>query len=121
MIDSRKKNRPSVIEAGSGSNRRRLPRYSADLRVRIVLPTPVSVIVHARTHDLSMGGVSVILPEKITGTAVVMVGFNIPGALNRVWFRARLCHRVGFRCGFQFIATSTEQRAMLRLLCSMSH
>jgi hypothetical protein len=34
-----------------------------------------------------------------------------------IWFRARLCHRSGFRRGYQFVGMSTEEKLFLRRLC----
>ncbi len=97
---------------------RLLPRYRADMRVRIALATPVPVILHARTADLSADGLSVVLPQESSCRAVAMIGLKLPESDDHLWIPVRLRYRSGFRCGFQFVKPTLEQRNLLRHLCS---
>lgn len=101
----------------AGGARRVLPRYRADIRVRLALTTPLAVILHARAADVSTGGMSVFLPQESASVAVAMIGLKAPGRDDDVWLRVRLRHRSGFRCGFQFLEPTIEERALLRHLC----
>ncbi len=112
MIEAKVKN-----NSRSAASRRLLPRHHADMRVRIALSTPVPVILHARAADLSTGGMSVVLPQESSSTAVAMIGFRTPECTEDVWFHVRLRHRSGFRCGFQFVDATAEQKSLLRQLC----
>ncbi|HEU5400352.1 MAG TPA: PilZ domain-containing protein [Terriglobales bacterium] len=114
-----------MIEATKKSNsrwkagpRRLLTRHRVDIRVRIALSTPVPVILHARAADVSTGGMSVVLPQESASCAVTMVGLKAPGRNDDVWLRVRLRYRSGFRCGFQFVEPTEEQRFLLRQICS---
>lgn len=98
-------------------SRRLLPRHRADLRVRLALSTPVPVILHARAGDVSTGGISIVLPQESSSATVAMVGLRGPALDDYIWLRVRLRHRSGFRCGFQFVNPTFEQRALLRLVC----
>lgn len=113
-----------MIETGTTSNprsavvsQRLLPRHRADIRVRLALSTPVPVILHARTTDLSTGGMSIILPQETVRTAVAMIGLKAPVGEDYLWLPVRLRHRSGFRCGFQFVEPTREQKTLLRHLC----
>ncbi len=97
--------------------RRLLPRYRADIRVRIALSTPVPVILHARAADLSISGMSIVLPQEDLSNAITVVGFKVPGADDPLWLPVRLHHHSGFRCGFEFVELSLEQKSLLRSLC----
>lgn len=99
--------------------RRLSTRHAADLRVRVVLTTPTPVILHARTADLSTGGLAIVLPQENLSGSVAMVGLKPRDGEAYIWIRVLLRHRSGFRCGFQFIETTVQQRAMIRLLCSL--
>jgi|SRR6185369_1530251 hypothetical protein len=103
---------------------RQLPRYPVDLLIRVALPaTPKPIVLRARTVDLSTGGINISLPHEILENSPAMVGLRLPGpspaasAEPVFWFRARLRHRTGFRCGFQFLDLTSEQRLLLRRLC----
>ncbi len=99
-------------------SRRFLPRYRADIRVRIALSTPVPVILHARAADLSTSGMSIVLPQEDLGQVVKVIGLKVPGADDPLWLPVRLRHHNGFRCGFEFVDLSLEQRGLLRRLCA---
>ncbi len=113
MMNAAKRSRTSAVQI-----RRLSTRHAADLRVRVALATPTPVILHARAADLSTGGLAVILPQENLSESVAMIGLKAWGAEDYIWIRVRLRHRSGFRCGFQFIDTTAQQRTMIRLLCS---
>lgn len=122
-MKSRKVRRPLTLNASPWRNRQ-LPRYPVDLLIRVALPAaPKPIILRARTIDLSTGGINISLPHDILENSPAMVGLRLPqtgaAALNEpiFWFRARLRHRIGFRCGFQFLDLTSEQRLLLRRLC----
>jgi hypothetical protein len=78
-------------------------------------------MLHARTSDLSTGGVCIVLPEVAAEDSIAVIGLRAPGKGMEpeltIWFRARLRHRSGFRCGYQFLDLSAEQKLFLRHLC----
>lgn len=99
-------------------SRRLLPRYCADIRVRIALSTPVPVILHARAADLSTSGMSIVLPQADLSEAITVVGLKVPGTDDPLWIPVRLRHHNGFRCGFEFVDLTLEQRGLVRRLCA---
>ena len=99
-------------------SRRLLPRYRADIRVRIALSTPVPVILHARAADLSISGMSIVLPQTDLSEAISVIGLKVPGSDDHLWIPVRLRHHSGFRCGFEFVELSLEQRGLVRRLCA---
>jgi hypothetical protein len=99
-------------------SRRLLPRYRADIRVRVALSTPVPVILHARAADLSTSGMSIVLPQPDLSEAISVVGLKVPGSDAYLWIPVRLRHHSGFRCGFEFVELSLEQRGLVRRLCA---
>lgn len=113
MINMAKKGRPTAVRV-----LRLSPRHAADLRIRVVLATPTPVILYARSVDLSTGGLSILLPQEGLGESVAMIGMKGRTAEDYIWIRVRLRHRSGFRCGFQFIDTTAQQRSVIRLLCA---
>jgi hypothetical protein len=99
---------------------RQLPRYAANLRIKIVLPDTPPKTIHARTADLSTGGICVVLPQTVAEDALAVIGLRYSergGEELTIWFRARLCHRSGFRRGYEFLDMSVEQKLVLRRLC----
>jgi hypothetical protein len=111
-----------VLVANSWRSRQ-VPRYGADLRVRIALPDSPPRIVHARTSDLSTGGVCIVLPQAVADGSIAVIGLRPTTPQSKsdedqtIWFRARLRYRLGFRCGYQFLDMTVEQRLFLRHLC----
>lgn len=110
----------TVLFANSWRNRQ-LPRYRANLRVRVALPgSPKPQIVYARTFDLGLGGVGITVPQAVESGSPAMIGIKLPSdAVSDaiLWFPAQLRHRSGFRCGFQFVQLSLNHRLILRHLC----
>lgn len=94
-------------------------RFPADIRVRIAIIERASpCIIHARLNDLSSGGVNIMVPRDLADGTLAMVGLRFPGTDDAIlWFRSKLRHRKGFRCGFQFVDVSAEQKLLLRDLC----
>jgi c-di-GMP-binding flagellar brake protein YcgR len=113
MMNAAKRTRPSAVQI-----RRRSTRHAADLRVRVALATPTPVILHARAADLSTGGLAIVLPQENLSESVAMVGLKPRNGKEYIWIRVLLRHRSGFRCGFQFLETTAQERAVIRLLCS---
>jgi hypothetical protein len=86
--------------------------------VRVALSTPVPVILHARAADLSASGMSIVLPQEDLSDTVKVIGLKVPGTDDHLWLSVRLRHHAGFRCGFEFVEPSLEQRGLLRRLCA---
>jgi hypothetical protein len=59
------------------------------------------------------------LPESVLEDSIAVIGLRSPkfGTELTIWFRARLRHRSGFRCGYEFLEMTVEQKLFLRHLC----
>jgi len=116
----RKADRARSARPGVSWRNRQLPRYAADIRIKIVLPDTPPKIIHARTADLSTGGICVVLPQTVAEDSLAVIGLRYAEHGREeltVWFRARLCHRSGFRRGYEFLDLSVDQKLVLRRMC----
>jgi len=95
----------------------RPPRVAA--RRRLSVPLSVTVLrsgvpddVPGRAVDLCEGGLSAILAAELLPGELVGVEFQLPHA-GPVLAKARVCYHTRLRYGLQFLAISSEQRAMI--------
>jgi len=95
----------------------RPPRVAA--RRRLSVPLSVTVLrsgvpddVPGRSVDLCEGGLSAILAAELLPGELVGVEFQLPHA-GPVLAKARVCYHTRLRYGLQFLAISSEQRAMI--------
>ncbi len=95
---------------------RKQRRYPSDFRVKVaVLEQNKPRLIHARVHDLSLGGMNLLLPEPVGDNALAAIGVRTETGI--FWFRSQLVHRKGFRYGFRFLQTDSAQRQILKQLC----
>lgn len=94
-------------------------RVRADLRVRVaIFEQSIPRMIHARLNDISRGGANVLMPRELPDGSHAVIGLRDPRGDGRyLWFRSRLRHRAGFRCGFEFLDINPEQKSLLRELC----
>jgi len=88
-------------------------------RRRLAVPLNVTVLrsgvpdaVPGRSVDVCGGGIGAVLAGEVFAGELVGVEFQIP-ALGPVHAKARVCYQERLRCGLQFLAIPTEQRAMI--------
>ena len=93
------------------------PRVAA--RRRLAVPLSVTVLrsgvpddVPGRSVDLCEGGLGAILAAELLPGELVGVEFQLPHA-GPVLAKARVCYHQRLRYGLQFLAISSEQRAMI--------
>ena len=63
--------------------------------------------------ELSEGGMSAILPEKIAAGEKVYLYLDLPG--NHLKLRAVVRHSTGFRHGFEFVDVYSQQTQQIRM------
>jgi len=101
----------------SGSNRK-YPRYKVDIRAKVILRQDgKDETIHARTSHLSVGGLGLTLTKELELGTSVILEFKLPQC-EVFKMPAELRYRSGFKCGFQFLEVSAEQRSLIKQFCS---
>jgi TonB family protein len=93
--------------------RRISPRRQLAVPLHVtVLRSGVPDAVPGRSVDVCEGGIGAVLAGEVFAGELVGVEFQIP-SLGPVHAKARVCYQERLRCGLQFLAIATEQRAMI--------
>lgn len=106
----------------AGSERRRQPRTSIQLRATVLLPDDQLLIGH--TIDVSSGGACLSVPEQLVVDDEVRLSlqFEAVGTKHNLLLIARVCYcapqKQGFRAGLQFVQVAAEDDALLQTLLS---
>ena len=108
-----------TISGNSIHASRLFARRPLDLRARLVAmhSTEGSVIVHARTRDLSSTGAGLTLTSELTSGTEVVFCLRLPGTDGQLCLQAVITRRRGFRVGVQFLCPTAQQRLLLSELC----
>ncbi len=96
-----------------------LSRRPLDVRARLVAQhsTGESIVVHARTHDVSCSGVGLTLTRELPSGIKVMLCFRLPGSDTALCLHSVITRCQGFRAGLRFVQPTAEQRLLLSELC----
>jgi c-di-GMP-binding flagellar brake protein YcgR len=74
-----------------------------------------------RSFELSEGGMSVYAPNGLGAGTCVVVVFSLPPEERALRIRAMVKHRLGFRCGLEFVDLPAAERAeIVRYLGSVA-
>jgi c-di-GMP-binding flagellar brake protein YcgR len=99
---------------------RRFPRH------RIEAPLLVRGIASAMSHayrghstSLSEGGVGAIVSGELSPGQIVLMEVVLPGELQPLVVRARVCYRNDLECGFQFLGIEARAQQIIRTACAM--
>jgi TonB family protein len=109
---------PERISSSPRSNvppvgRRVSPRRQLAVPLQVtVLRSGVPDAVPGRSVDVCQGGIGAVLAGEVFAGELVGVEFQIP-SLGPVHAKARVCYQERLRCGLQFLAIATEERAMI--------
>jgi hypothetical protein len=99
---------------------RRYPRYPLDARiVASVFRAGTHTSLWGRSCELGEDGIGGTLSGDLEVGEVVAMEFSVPGGAHSLKIRAAVRYRDGFRCGFEFLAMSEEQREMIRQACAL--
>ena len=97
---------------------RRYPRFKLDIRVRVVVVDDSrSEVIHARSTHIAAGGLGLMLTKELERGTIAVLEFTLPNE-DEFRLRSELRYRSGFKCGFQFLEISREERARLRDYCN---
>ena len=101
----------------STPNRQRY-RYRLDGRVNItVFRPPGKCDFWGRISDVSEGGMGAMVSGKLEQGEFVVLQFSLSSSSHVFELRARVCHRCGYYCGFEFLVVSGMQREHITLAC----
>ena len=98
---------------------RRYPRHALDERVPVTIQRP-----HEKGSfwgliaDLSEGGMAATIVGELNQNEVVTVQFTLGTSGSELEIRARVAHRHGYYCGFEFLLLSTAQRDCIKNACA---
>jgi hypothetical protein len=99
---------------------RRFPRrrVEAPLLVRGVASS-LSNAYRGHSTTLSEGGVGAIVTGELSPGQIVLMELVLPGELQPLVLRARVCYRNDLECGFQFLGTEARTQQIIRTACAM--
>jgi c-di-GMP-binding flagellar brake protein YcgR len=98
------------------SNRR--DRYCLDGRVSITVFRPVGKCdFWGRISDMSEGGMGATVSGELEQGEFVVLQFSLSSSSSILELRARVCHRCGYHCGFEFLVVSDVQRERIKQAC----
>jgi PilZ domain len=105
-------------ETPQSPNPRRFTRYPADIRIDAQVFRPSGTVsLWGRSSEIGEDGIGGTLTEEVEPGEVVSMEITLPMSNRSMKFRALVRYRIGLRHGFEFLALSREQRAVLRELC----
>lgn len=93
-------------------------RYCFDGRVNIAVYRPSGKLdLWGRISDLSENGMGATVSEELAQGEFVVLQFSVSRTSLPLELRARVCHRRGYYCGFEFLILSDKQREGIKLAC----
>ena len=91
-------------------------RYRLDGRVTVtVFRSNGKFDFWGRISDVSEGGIGAVVSGELEPGEFVLLQFSL--ASHALELRARVCHRRGYYCGFEFLVVSDLQREHIKLAC----
>ena len=97
---------------------RQCNRYRLDGRVAITVFRPAGKFnFWGRISDVSEGGMGAIVSGEVEPGEFVLLQFSLSSSSHILELRARVCHRLGYYCGFEFLVVSDVQRERIKLAC----
>lgn len=103
----------TLLQSPPPIGRRVAPRRRLAVPVNVtVLRSGVPDAVPGRSVDVCGGGVGAVLAGEVFPGELVGVEFQLPES-GYVLAKARVCYQERLRCGLQFLAIPSDQRAML--------
>jgi hypothetical protein len=96
-------------------------RYYFDGRVNITVYRPTGKCdFWGRIADLSESGLGATVSGELSQGEFVGLQFSISSISSlsqSLELRARVCHRRGYYCGFEFLVVPDVQRELIKLVC----
>ena len=101
-----------------GTPQRQCRRYRLDGRVNIaVFRSAGKFDFGERISDVSEAGMGAMISGELEQGEFVQLRFSLSSSTRVLELRARVCHRHGHYCGFEFLVVSDAQREQIKLAC----
>ena len=105
-------------EASGGREQRRSPRYSVDVRLRLIVAKDgKNMVVHGRGNDISENGMALFVAHELAVEQRLEVEFTLPYSRQPLRVRIAIRNRNGYRYGVEFLNLSPPQRDEISRLC----
>jgi c-di-GMP-binding flagellar brake protein YcgR len=94
-------------------------RHRLDGRVNIAVFRPAGKVEFwGRVSDVSEGGMGAMVSGDLEQGEFVLLQISLSSSSHLLELRARVCHRRGYFCGFEFLVVSDVQRERIKLACA---
>ena len=99
---------------------RRYPRYAFDVRLKArMLQNGEYESCWGRSTELALDGIGATLTGELQAGEIVTLEIPLPLGSQPLKIRAIVRFRRGLRYGFEFLAVTETQRAMIRRVCDL--
>jgi c-di-GMP-binding flagellar brake protein YcgR len=101
-----------------GTPQRQYHRYRLDGRVTItVFRSAGKFEFWGRISDVSEAGMGAMVSGELEQGEFVQLRFSLSSSSHVLELRARVCHQLGYYCGFEFLVVSDAQQKHIKLAC----
>lgn len=108
----------SENQAGSGRELRRSPRYSVDVRLRLIISKGgKNQVVHGRGNDISENGMAMFVACELEINQRLEVEFTLPYSRQPLRVGIAVRNRNGYRYGVEFLTLNAPQKEEISRLC----
>jgi c-di-GMP-binding flagellar brake protein YcgR len=112
---------PVTPVAGDGAEKRRYPRYTIDVAVKVRVNSigGVTSYCYGRGNNLSQGGMSIHVAHELAVGKVVRLILTLPHAERQIECDAVVRGRDSYRYGLEFVNMSAPDRELVERACKM--
>ncbi len=104
--------------ARGGKENRRNPRYSVDVRLRLIVSQGgKKVVIHGRGNDISESGMALFIAHDLEVGTRAEVDFTLPYSRQPLRVGVSVRNRIGYRYGVEFMTLNVPQREEILRLC----
>lgn len=108
----------SENQANGGRDLRRTPRYSVDVRLKLIVTKDgKSAMIHGRGNDISEHGMALFVAHDLEVGQRLEVEFTLPYSRQPLRVRITIRNRTGYRYGAEFVTLSVPQSEEILRLC----
>jgi hypothetical protein len=98
---------------------RRAPRFSVEMRVRVVTRNAVRSDWFGQANDISEYGMALMVPASFDIGAQIDIEFTLPITRHKLVLAAEIKNRTNFRYGVEFLFPTKHQREAILKACRM--
>jgi hypothetical protein len=104
---------------GDNVDLRRAPRFSVEMRVRVVPKAIANSSWFGQANDISEYGMALMVPTDIEIGARIDIEFTLPITRHKLILAAEIKNRNNFRYGVEFLFPTKHQREAIVKACRM--